>query len=55
MSPRAKLIAVLAGVAFIGIVIFAVVSVIQATRNIDEQPIVRRVWSEEHQHWHYVQ
>jgi len=55
MSPRAKLIAVLAGMAVIGIVIFGVVSVIHATRNLDEQPLVRRVWSEEHQHWHYVQ
>lgn len=55
MSPRAKLFAVLAGMAFIGIVIFGVVALIQATRNFDEQPLVNRVWSEEHQHWHYTQ
>lgn len=53
MSPRAKLIAVLAGIAVTGIVIFAVVSVIQSSRNLDDQTF-RRVWSEEHQHWHYV-
>ena len=53
MSPRARLVALLAGVVFIGIVLFALVSVIQATRNNEDRLNVRRVWSEEHQHWSY--
>lgn len=53
MSPRARVFAVLAGVTFAGIVIFGIVTVIQATRSTEQQPLDQRVWSEEHQHWHY--
>lgn len=55
MSPRAKLIAVLAGVALIGIIISALLAVIHGARNLDDPSAGGRVWSEEHQHWHQDQ
>jgi hypothetical protein len=53
-SPRKKLLTALTWAAVAGITVFGAVSIIQAMRNIDDTSSVQRVWSEEHQHWHYV-
>ena len=53
-TPRKKLIAVLVWTAVTGITLFVIVSFIQQARNPGDQREVRRVWSEEHQHWHYA-
>ena len=55
LSLKTKLVTALAGIAFTGIVIFALVLLVHASRNAEDQSSVRRVWSEEHQHWHYTQ
>jgi len=55
MSPRQKQIVMLGGIVFVVIVIFGVITVVKTIRSPDEHPAVQRVWSEEHQHWHYTQ
>jgi len=54
LSMQMKLLMVLMGL-IIGVTLIAVVvQVIGTARNPDASSSGRRVWSEEHQHWHYV-
>jgi len=52
ISPLAKVMGILV---FIVLLIIAVIAIIRGSHNLDDPSAARRVWSEEHQHWHYVQ
>lgn len=53
MSLQMKLLAAFLGVIIAVTLIIVVIQAIGSARNPDAGASGKRVWSEEHQHWHY--